>query len=112
LEMVRSYHENGRGYASARDHISETYAYLRNKPDIPIYSNAMAAVYFWTGRDTQPIPSSAGLAGMRADMQQTGAFMVIFDSIPVELYQVTLAELTEGLVEQIRLSEATIYKYP
>jgi hypothetical protein len=112
LEMVRSYHENGRGYASARDHISETYAYLRNKPDIPIYSNAMAAVYFWTGRDTQPIPSSAGLAEMRADMQQTGAFMVIFDSIPVELYQVTLAELTEGLVEQIRLSEATIYRYP
>jgi 4-amino-4-deoxy-L-arabinose transferase-like glycosyltransferase len=112
LEMVRSYHENGRGYASARDHISETYAYLRNKPDIPIYSNAMAAVYFWTGRDTQPIPSSAGLAEMKADMQQTGAFMVIFDSIPVELYQVTLAELTEGLVEQIRLSEATIYKYP
>jgi hypothetical protein len=112
LEIVRSYHENGRGYASARDHISETYAYLRNKPDIPIYSNAKAAVYFWTGRDSQSIPSSAGLAEMRADMQQTGAFMVIFDSIPVELYQVTLAELTEGLVEQIRLSEATIYRYP
>jgi hypothetical protein len=112
FEMVRSYHENGRGYASARDHISETYAYLRNKPDIPIYSNARAAVYFWTGRDTQPIPSSSGLAEMRADMHNTGAFMVIFDSIPVELYQVTLAELTEGMVEQIRLSEATIYRYP
>jgi Dolichyl-phosphate-mannose-protein mannosyltransferase len=112
IEMVQSYHESGRGYAGERDQISETYAYLRNRPEIPIYSNAMAGVYFWTGRDTYVIPSSAGVKEMKAEMKRTGAYLVIFDSIPVELYQVSRDELTEGLVEQIRLSEATIYRHP
>lgn len=112
LDTVRSYHENGRGYASARDPISETYAYLRRKPDLPIYSNAPAALYFWINRDTYGIPATPGVASMKADMQKSGAYLVIFDSIPVELYHVTQAELTQGLVVQIRLSEATIYRYP
>lgn len=112
VQLVQSYHQEGRGYASARDHISETYAYLRNRPDIPIYSNAFAAIYFWTDRVTYPIPDSTGIAAMKADMKKTGAYLVIFDSIRVELYGTTREELTEGLVEQIRLSEATIYHSP
>jgi 4-amino-4-deoxy-L-arabinose transferase-like glycosyltransferase len=111
-QMVQSYHANGRGYASARDHISETYAYLRNRPDVPVYSNASAAIYFWTGRVTYPIPSSSAVQAMKVDMQKTGALLVVFDSIRVELYGVTRDELTNGLVEQIRLSEATIYRSP
>jgi hypothetical protein len=111
-QMVRSYHEVGRGYASARDHVSETYAYLRNRPDIPIYSNAFAAVYFWTGRVTNPIPPPDKIPAMKADMQQNGAYLVIFDSIPMELYGTTREEITRGLVEQIQLSEATIYRSP
>ncbi len=111
-QMVQSYHELGRGYASARDHISETYAYLRNRPDTPVYSNAAAAIYFWTGRETYSIPSSAGVDAMKADMKKTGALLVIFYSIRVQLYGTTPDELTQGLVEEIRLSEATIYRSP
>ncbi len=112
IQMVQSYHEEGRGYASARNHVSETFAYLRNRPDTQVYSNGMPGIYFWTGRETLPLPPSSGLAAMKADMQRTGALLVIFDSIPVELYDVTKDELTQGLVEQIRLSEATIYRSP
>ncbi len=111
-QTVQSYHMDGRGYASARDHVSETYAYLRNRSNIPLYSNAWVAIYFWTGRVTSPIPSPDGIAKMKANMQETGAYLVIFNSIPVELYGDTEKELTEGLVEQIRLSEATIYRSP
>ena len=111
-QMVQSYHELGRGYASARDHISETYAYLRNRPDIPIYSNAFAGIYFWTGRVTNPLPSPGEIPAMKIAMHQSGAYLVIFNSIPVELYGTTRDELTQGLVEQIRLSEATIYRSP
>lgn len=112
VQMVQSYHRLGRGYASVRDHISETYAYLRNRPNTPIYSNAFAAIYFWTGRVTDPLPSQEGIPAMKADMRRTGAYLVIFDSIPLALYGVTKEELTEGLVTQIRLSEATIYRSP
>jgi hypothetical protein len=111
-QMIQNYHEVGRGYASARDHVSETYAYLRNRPDIPIYSNAFAAIYFWTGRVTNPIPSADNIPAMKADMQEDGAYLVIFDSIPLELYGTTTEEITKDLVEQIRLSEATIYRSP
>jgi 4-amino-4-deoxy-L-arabinose transferase-like glycosyltransferase len=112
VQMVQSYHQLGRGYSSARDHISETYAYLRNRPNTPIYSNAYAAIYFWTGRVTDPLPSREGIPVMKADMRQTGAYLVVFDSISLELYGVTEKELTEGLVTEIRLSEATIYRSP
>ena len=111
-QTVQSYHLDGRGYASERDHVSETYAYLRNRSNIPLYSNAWVAIYFWTGRVTSPMPSADGIVKMKANMQETGAYLVIFDSIPVELYGDTEEELTEGLVEQIRLSEATIYRSP
>jgi hypothetical protein len=111
-QMIQNYHEVGRGYASARDHVSETYAYLRNRPDIPIYSNAFAAIYFWTGRVTNPIPPADNIPAMKADMQEDGAYLVIFDSIPLELYGTTTEEITKDLVEQIRLSEATIYRSP
>lgn len=111
-QLVMSYHEDGRGYAGARNHISETYAYLRNRPDIPVYSNAFAGIYFWTDRVTYPLPTPDNIPAMKADMARTGALLVIFDAIPVELYGTTNEELTQGLVEQIRLSEATIYRSP
>ncbi len=49
---------------------------------------------------------------MKADMRQTGAYLVIFKSIPVELYGDTEEGLTEGLIKQIQLNEATIYRSP
>ena len=49
---------------------------------------------------------------MKADMRQTGALLVVFDSISLDLYGVTEQELTDGLVTEIRLSEATIYRSP
>jgi hypothetical protein len=112
VQMVQSYHEVGRGYASRRDHISETYAYLRKRPDIPIYSNAFAALYFWIDRVTYALPSPSKIPAMKEDMRRSGAYLVIFNSIPVELYGTTRDELTQGLIEQIVLSEATIYRAP
>jgi hypothetical protein len=112
IQMVQSYHQLGRGYSGARNHISETYAYLRKRPTIPIYSNAFAGIYFWTDRVTNPLPPPQGLPAMKENMRQTGAYLVVFDSIPVKLYGDTLEELTQGLVVQIRLSEATIYRSP
>jgi hypothetical protein len=109
-QTVQSYHEVGRGFASARDHISETYAYLKKHPTVPVYSNAFAAIYFWTDRVTYSIPSPENIPAMKDDMRKTGAWLVVFYSIPVELYGTTEAELTEGLVEQIELSESIIYR--
>jgi hypothetical protein len=112
LTMVQSYHELGRGYASARDHISETYAYLRNRPNVSVYSNAFASIYFWVGRDTFSLPPRAEISTMKDDMRQNSALLVVFNSIPLDLYGLSEAELIDGLEVEITLSEATIYRYP
>jgi len=108
-QLIQSYHDSGRGYSSARDHVSETYRYLRLHPDAPIYSNAPAALYFWLGRHTQPLPGEDQLTEMRAVLKASDGFVVIFDSIPLELYHLTLDEVTQGMEPVIDLSEATIY---
>jgi hypothetical protein len=108
--LIQSYHDYGRGYSSARDHISETYSYLRRYPDAIIYSNAPAALYFWIDKQTLPLPDVDQLADMRAKLQAAGGFVVIFNSIPLDLYHVTLDEVTEDMEVVIQLSEATIYR--
>jgi hypothetical protein len=110
LDTARSYHTDGRGYSGARDHISETYAYIRNRPEVPIYSNAPAGIYFWTGRMTQAIPALPGVQAMQADMKKRSALLVVFKSIETQLYGVSQEDLTRGLDVQIELSEATIYQ--
>jgi hypothetical protein len=110
LNTIKSYHEQGRGYSSARDHNSETYAYLRKYPDTPIYSNAPSALYFWIGRHTYALPGPEGIAGMKTEIDKHGGFVVLFDSIPLELYHLDREQVTGGLIELIDLSEATIYK--
>ncbi len=109
INTLRSYYQQGRGYNSARDHISETYAYLRRFPDTPIYSNAPAALYFWLGRHTYALPGPEGLDVMKTRLRKEDGFIVLFDSIPLELYHLNREQVIEGLTEWIDLSEATIY---
>jgi hypothetical protein len=110
IKIMHSYYEQGRGYSSARDHISETYAYLRSYPDIQIYSNAPAALYFWIGRHTLALTGSEGLSEMKKHIARDGGLVVIFDSIPLELYNLDREQVIEGLTVLITLSESTIYQ--
>ena len=112
VDLVDSFRTIGRGFSSARDPISETYAYLRKHPDVPVYSNGKAGIYFWTGKMTLDLPAPEQLSAFRANLPDSGAWVVVFDSIPVDLYGYSLTQLDEGLTVQIQLSEATIYRAP
>jgi hypothetical protein len=98
----------GSGYASQRWHISETIAYLNHRPDTPVMSTAAAGVYFWTGRRPLDVPHSP--EEVKQFLCDTGGFLVVIDSMPLEFYGIDAASVTEGLTVEQDFSEGTIYR--
>jgi hypothetical protein len=109
---IASYYRDGRGYLSRNTHDSPTYAFLRQHPGVPIYSNSRTGIYFWLGTNTQRLPSSGSVPVMKEALAKTGGFLVIFNAIPVGLYHVTESELTDGLTVVAQFRDATIYAAP
>ena len=105
---IQVLYREGSGYSSHRWHISETIAYLNHRPDTPVMSTAAAGVYFWTGRRPTNIPNSN--SQVKEALCDTGGFLVVIDSMPLEFYGIDHAELTEGLTVEQDFSEGTIYR--
>jgi hypothetical protein len=88
-------YEWGRGYTSRGYSTSETIATLRRLEHVAVYTNAAAAVYFWTGR----VVSSLGpIAETKQALSNPCGVIVLFDAISPELYGTTLDEVAQGLV--------------
>ncbi len=108
IELGDLLYKQGLGYASRGWHRSDTLQLLRSRSGTPIYSNASAAIYLWTGVVSQP---TVNAELMRQAAQENCALIVVFDSIPLELYGVSEAEIAPGL-EKDRKRDATIYAHP
>ncbi|RPI29464.1 MAG: hypothetical protein EHM70_15675 [Chloroflexota bacterium] len=112
LDTVRYLSENGAGYASARWHISETVAYLNNHPDVPVVATGEVGIYFWTDRLPRSVASFENIDALHAFLEQTGAFLVIIDSMPPEMYGLDEPALVEGLELVHDFSEGSVYQAP
>lgn len=97
----------GGGYASQRWHISETIAYLNHRPDTPVMSTGATGVYFWT--DRMPVNISRSRDAAREFLCETGGFLVVIDSMPLEFYGIDPSSYLEGMVVEQDFSEGTIY---
>ena len=106
--FIQFLYRQGSGYSSQRWHISETLAYLRRRPDTPVMSTAAPGIYFWTGRLPLNVPNSR--ADVRDYLCDTGGFLVVIDSMPLEFYGINPIEVTEGLIIEQDFSEGTIYR--
>ena len=89
-------HESGRGYTSRGYHSSDTIATVRRLEEVPVYTNAAAAVYFWTGRS---VHSLGGVDVIKRNLAEDCGVIVVFDSIAPELYGTTKEEISLGLVQ-------------
>ncbi|MFV2044260.1 MAG: hypothetical protein ACC700_13645 [Anaerolineales bacterium] len=98
-------YEQGLGYTSRGWHSSEGLQYVRSHPNVPIYTNAATAIYFWTGRVTYPI---GNMSDLRKDAKENCAVVVAFNSIPLRLYNVTAEQLSEGTTVA-EVNDALIY---
>jgi hypothetical protein len=110
VDMARTLNRAGMGYAAERWHHSETVAYLMDHPEVPLISTGNYGFYFWTGRLPRSISSFSSLEEMRLFQRETGAWLVVLNSMPPELYQIDPASLLEGQVLVQEFSEASIYR--
>jgi hypothetical protein len=108
FKLTQVLYQFGFGYQNRGWRNSEGIQFARQHEDIPIYSNASAAVYFWTGRVTAPI---GDLTAMRAEMHQDCAVVIVFDSIPLSLYHVSQVQLGEGMLSR-RYNDSEVYLSP
>lgn len=135
LATARDLHENGRGYTSKVWLTSPVLEEVRKlPPGIPLISNQPAPVFFLTGRPAYDMISSLARAGLNtpgvsygdnlADSNQKlfredGAALIIFEvGIWDQLHNmsgvsgnITLSELTQGLVEHAHPDDGWIYFY-
>jgi len=102
-------YQQGKGYASRGWHSSEGIEFVRRNPEVTVYSNAAAAIYFWTGRVTAPI--DAALDPQTATDDEGCSVIIAFDSIPLELYHVTAEELAGGKVV-VQVNDALLLLAP
>jgi 4-amino-4-deoxy-L-arabinose transferase-like glycosyltransferase len=127
IDLVGELRQEPRGYASGIYRNSPTVEYVRQLPDVLIYTNDIPALYFWGGRTANYIPSrinpstqtfdsledyQQSLHNMRYRMSHDNALLVILGPDPVaRLKQNHLEELTEGLVLTAQFDDGLIYKY-
>jgi hypothetical protein len=115
--------EDSRGFASNAWRTSETMAYVRGLPQVPIYSNEIQAIYFLAGRTATFIPTPLNpatgqprsdypeaLANMRERLRTQGGALVLID--PLELSPEDLSELTDGLRLVAEFPDGVVYRPP
>jgi 4-amino-4-deoxy-L-arabinose transferase-like glycosyltransferase len=100
--------EEGFGYTSRQWHGSEAIAMVKSMEDRDIYTNAIPAIYFWTGRTVRPLHR---LQDTKARLESDCAAIVVFDSIPFSLFGVTREEVSENL-RHIDRDIADLYFHP
>ena len=91
--MASLLYEEGVGYTSRGYHESSTIDLLRVLRDRPIFTNAVPAVYFATGKVPYSI-TPLDNARERADAEC--GLLVVFHSMPLDLFGLTPSQVAEG----------------
>lgn len=125
IEMVGHLREEGRGFNSGMWRSSPAMAHIRELPEIPIYTNEIAAVYLLAGRYASFIPANHNpstqtarmdyverLEDMRRSIRDDRGILAILGRGPRErLEPEYLSELAEGLTLVEEFADGLIYRH-
>jgi hypothetical protein len=118
---------DGQGAAARAWRESLLVDWVRGLPaGVPIYSNEIDVLYLYTGRQAYQVPLRwdsvqeaeradylEQLTTMRADILRRGAVLVLFNTIDKQqAFFASREELTEGLVESVRVEDGGVYAAP
>jgi hypothetical protein len=101
-------YEEGLGYTSRAWHGSDAIAAVERLEGTKIYTNAVPAIYFWTGRTPY---SMHGIEAVKQSLKEDCAVLVVFDSIELWLFGTTREEVSEGL-QRLERDIADVYFHP
>lgn len=102
---------DGLGYASVTWRTSRTIDYVKNLPDVPIYSNDLPAIYLLAGRTVHSVPISTNpssqssnpdfmdeLYTMRNDLENKNGYLVLIGADPLrKVSRASLPLFIEGM---------------
>jgi hypothetical protein len=108
FRTVKRLYEDGLGYTSRAWHGSDIIATVENLEDTKVYTNAIPAIYFWTGRT---VYSMRGLESVKQSLEADCAVLVVFDSIELWLFGTTQEEVAEGLT-RLERDIGDVYYHP
>ena len=117
--------QDGLGLTTKAWITSPTMSYIRTLPDVPIYTNDIPAVHFYTNRKSSYIPVQINAATgevradyleqletMRVSMRDDGAFLIILGPNPkTRLNSSYLASLTQGLILVEQFQDGLVYRF-
>jgi hypothetical protein len=107
---LSSTYRTGLGYSNAGWHTSETVTYLKSHPDVEVVSTGEMGIYFWTGKRPAVITDYGGAAGLKQHLCQTGAYLLIMNQMPVEIYRMNQAEIVQGLTLVRKFNDSSMYQ--
>lgn len=108
VDSVGYLYREGLGYTSRGWHGSDAIDLVQRLGDRKIYTNAVPAIYFWTGRT---VNSMRHFETVRPALQTECSVLIVFDSIPLSLFDLTQEQVAKGLRRQER-DLADVYFHP
>jgi len=109
LDMTRYFYQHGAGFAARYWHESETIAYIRQRPDLPIISTAPFGIYFWANRLTAVVSAYDTGIALQSFLRESGAVLIVFHTMPLDMYGIDEKEYLRGLQKLIEMDDSTIY---
>jgi hypothetical protein len=121
---IRTLNHQGLGLSTPGWHHSETIAALASFVNVPVYTNDIPAIYFYTGQMAAFIPVrenpaegevrgdyEGSLARMHREMRRSNGILVLFGSdIRNRLHSSNLEDLTKGLTSYGIYEDGEIYQ--
>ncbi|HPH96991.1 MAG TPA: hypothetical protein PKW33_20110 [Anaerolineaceae bacterium] len=110
---ARDLHANGRGYARAEAAAAETVRFLSAHADRPFFATGPEGYYFWLGVYRDEVHRAAGDEALLAQwVCQQGAYLVIHNGMPAEMYGLQEDLLAQQLRLDYTFSDGRVYSCP
>lgn len=109
FEFVTHMHEQGVGFASAYWIELDAARFFAKNREREIITTAPIGVYFSTGYDTPGI-TPMNPNQLRERLRTTNGFLMVFNSMPLDLYGYPAKEFLKGLVRVEEYSDCTVYQ--
>jgi len=124
LSYVEVLHQDGLGYASTEWRTSRTMKFIKDLPEVPIYSNDIPAAYLLADRIVHSLPISMNpstfqinpnyqseMDQMRFDLLNEDGYIVLIGSDPLHRVEAdALSTFTEGLDLEVLFPDGAVFR--
>jgi hypothetical protein len=108
IDLVTTMRAHGAGFAAPYWHDLDAGKFFASHRQDEIITTAPMGVYFSLGQDVKGI--SMNPEQLRDHLRQTGGYLVVFESMPLELYGYPAKEFLQGLLPVEKFSDCVVYQ--